>query len=151
MKKQQGFTLIELMIVVAIIGVLSAVAIPAYKNYVTKSEVASAMATMKALITPLEARIQEKGFTGTPPPSYELKDIGTNKDANPLGEISFTAAPTKDSASITFDFKENSSTNGSKLLFTKTTDTNFVWTCTHTVRNVEIKGCDKDTTMRPEP
>lgn len=53
-KKQQGFTLIELMIVVAIIGVLSAVAIPAYKDYVKKSEVASAVATMKSLITPAE-------------------------------------------------------------------------------------------------
>ncbi|WP_375145761.1 pilin, partial [Vibrio parahaemolyticus] len=51
-KKQQGFTLIELMIVVAIIGVLAAAAIPAYQNYVTRSEVTSGLATVKALITP---------------------------------------------------------------------------------------------------
>ena len=43
-RKQQGFTLIELMIVVAIIGILAAIALPAYQNYVARSQVTSALA-----------------------------------------------------------------------------------------------------------
>ncbi|WP_218742579.1 pilin, partial [Vibrio parahaemolyticus] len=60
-KKQQGFTLIELMIVVAVIGVLASIAIPQYQKYVAKSEVASALATMTGVKTNVEAYAVENG------------------------------------------------------------------------------------------
>ncbi len=51
---QKGFTLIELMIVVAIIGILAAVAIPQYQNYVAKSQVSRIMAETGSLRTAVE-------------------------------------------------------------------------------------------------
>lgn len=54
MKRQQsGFTLIELMIVVAIIGILAAIAIPAYQSYVAKAQSAEAFSLMGGAKTPL--------------------------------------------------------------------------------------------------
>ena len=138
MKKQQGFTLIELMIVVAIIGVLSAIAIPAYKNYVTKSEVASAMATMKALITPLEAHIQENGITKM----ATLENIGTITTANPLGDIQEIKDPTDGVIKFVFIFGENSSVKLNELSFSKdTAASDGIWQCSHDIQGVEIKGC----------
>lgn len=61
MKTQKGFTLIELMIVVAIIGILAAVAIPAYSDYLKRSQVAEALGLLAGLKTPTEEWYGSKG------------------------------------------------------------------------------------------
>jgi type IV pilus assembly protein PilA len=58
---QHGFTLIELMIVVAIIGVLAAVAIPAYQDYIARSQVSEAVSLLGAVKSPLAEYIGDKG------------------------------------------------------------------------------------------
>ena len=58
-KVQQGFTLIELMIVVAIIGILAAVAIPAYANYTAKAKFSEVISLTGALKTGVEACVSD--------------------------------------------------------------------------------------------
>ena len=63
-KVQAGFTLIELMIVVAIIGILSAIAIPQYTDYTQRAEVAGAVQGAATFKTTVGLCIQDQGGTG---------------------------------------------------------------------------------------
>jgi type IV pilus assembly protein PilA len=63
---QQGFTLIELMIVVAIIGILAAVALPAYQDYTIRSKMSEVILAMSACRTSITEVYQSGAGTGTP-------------------------------------------------------------------------------------
>ncbi|TOB68950.1 pilin [Vibrio parahaemolyticus] len=131
-KKQQGFTLIELMIVVAVIGVLASIAIPQYQKYVAKSEVASALATMTGVKTNVEAYAVENG---------EFPDTGKENDLGvpssiPSGNIEFAKTASAATGTITFTFKNSGVSNlitGKKFALAR--DGNGTWTCDGTASN----------------
>jgi len=94
---QQGFTLIELMIVVAIIGILAAVAIPAYQDYTVKAKVSNVQAAVDSIKSAVAICIQENGgdadncATGKPgiPTVSATKEV-TSGTVDTAGKITLT-------------------------------------------------------------
>lgn len=143
MKKQQGFTLIELMIVIAIIAILAAIALPMYQNYVAKSQAAAGLAEISPGRAQAEIRITEARLTTTLP-----ADIGLRTPTSRCN-ITVNIRP-DDRSTIICGLIGNAQVNGQSITLARTTDnaagTGGVWSCTTTLAEaLRPVGCNAAT------
>ena len=121
-KAQAGFTLIELMIVVAIIGILAAVAIPAYQDYVAKSKFSAALSEVSAGKTGFDVKMND-GVTIAAP-----EDAGLAAAAAPTANCTFGATASTLSCTIVAG---PTTVAGKTITLTRAADGS--WACTSTV------------------
>lgn len=137
MNKQQGFTLIELMIVVAIIAILAAIALPAYQNYVAKSQTTAGLADIRGGVTAFEEAIQS-GRTG----AAAIADVGLNATTTRCSKIEVTGNYNDASdQTIVCTVAGNPSVSGSTVTLKR--NTTGQWGCASTAKDTNHRpnGC----------
>lgn len=133
---QQGFTLIELMIVVAIIAILAAIAIPQYQNYIARSQMSRAVGEAGALKTAVEDCMANNADLATECPNAQGDTIDT----------AFAAfVPFVDggdgSGEMTYTLSENASPKVRGAVITWSRDAEGVWTCDAGGNEFAPKSC----------
>jgi type IV pilus assembly protein PilA len=125
---QKGFTLIELMIVVAIIGILAAIAIPAYQDYTIRSQVTEGMNLSSAVETGVA---EYYANTGNWPATLTLAGMDSNNlpSGKYVSSVNMGAAPGQ--ILITYGNQANSAINTMALVLTPALSKNsdVAWIC----------------------
>jgi len=136
---QSGFTLIELMIVVAIVGILASVAVPAYSDYTVRAKVSEAVAA----VAPVKASVADYYYgNGELPRSSANAGLDTDESGTDpvlgggyatdvIGAITVDQAPSAGTIKVTFKDLDGGTTADTTLVFIPTIGDNgqITWMC----------------------